>query len=171
MWPRHTCDFSFLRAYVSKDGLGAEFNAENVPYKPKAVIKISLDGAKDGDFTFIMGFPGRTFRNHTLAELEFDRDGLVRRVEQFQELIAFFEKAGQGHRDVEIKYAGLVKGLYNSLKNMQGKIEGLDKFDIIAKKRAAEADFLAWAGQDASRQKAYGDILQRIDVYMGRLTE
>ncbi|OGD21935.1 MAG: hypothetical protein A2W03_11190 [Candidatus Aminicenantes bacterium RBG_16_63_16] len=169
MWPRHTCDFSFLRAYVSKDGLGTEFSAENVPYKPKSVIKISLDGVKDGDFTFIMGYPGRTFRNYTLAELKFDRDGLVQRVGQFKELIAFLEKAGQGKRDVEIKYAGLVKGLYNALKNMQGKIEGLEKFDIIAKKKAAEADFLAWSGQDAARQKRYGDILSRIDAYMARI--
>jgi hypothetical protein len=171
MWPRHTCDFSFLRAYVSKDGLGAEFSPANVPYKPKSVVKISLDGVKDGDFTFIMGYPGRTYRNNTLAEVKFDRDGLVRRVEQFKEMIAFFEKAGQGKRDVEIKYAGLVKGLYNSLKNMQGKIEGMDKIDLFGKKAAVEADFLAWAGQDPARQKRYGDILGRIDADMDKLAE
>lgn len=95
MWPRHTCDFSFLRANVTKDGLSAEFSPENVLYPPKSVIKISLDGVKDGDFTFIMGYPGRTFRNATLAEVRFDRGSLARRVEQFKELIAFFEKAGK----------------------------------------------------------------------------
>jgi Peptidase S46 len=171
MWPRHTCDFSFLRAYVSKDGLGAEFSPDNVPYKPKSVIRISLDGVKDGDFTFIMGYPGRTYRNNTLAEVKFDRDGLVQRVEQFKEFIAFFEKAGQGKRDVEIKYAGLVKGLYNSLKNMQGKIEGMDKIDLFGKKKAAEDDFIAWAGRDPARQKRYGDIVSRIDSYMARLAD
>jgi len=171
MWPRHTCDFSFLRAYVSKAGLGAEFSPDNIPYKPKSIIKISLDGVKDGDFTFIMGYPGRTYRNNTLAEVKFDRDGLVQRVEQFKELIAFFERAGQGKRDVEIKYAGLVKGLYNSLKNMQGKIEGMDKIDLFGKKKAAETDFLAWAGRDPATQKRYGDILIRMDAYMGRLAD
>jgi hypothetical protein len=171
MWPRHTCDFSFLRAYVSKDGLGAEFSPANVPYKPKSVVKISLDGVKDGDFTFVMGYPGRTYRNNTLAEVTFDRDGLVRRVEEFKEMVAFFEKAGQGKRDVEIKYAGLVKGLYNSLKNMQGKIEGMDKIDLFGKKAAVEANFLAWAGQDPARQKRYGDISSRIDAYMARLAD
>ncbi len=171
MWPRHTCDFSFLRAYVSGDGLGAEFSPANVPYKPKSVVKISLDGLKDGDFTFIMGYPGRTYRNNTLAEVEFDRDGLVRRVEQFKAMIAFFEKAGQGKRDVEIKYAGLVKGLYNSLKNMQGKIEGMDKIDLFGKKAAVEADFLAWAGQDPARQNRYDDIIGRLDAYMDKLAE
>ncbi len=171
MWPRHTCDFSFLRAYVSKDGLGSEYSADNVPYHPQAVVRISLDGLKDGDFTFIMGYPGRTYRNYALSEVKFDRDGLVRRVEQFKELIAFFENAGQGRRDVEIKYASLVKGLYNSLKNMQGKIEGMDKVDLFGKKKAAEEDFLAWVNQDAARQKRCGDILSRLDAYMSKFSD
>ena len=171
MWPRHTCDFSFLRAYVSKDGLGAEFSPDNVPYKPRSVIKLSLDGVKDGDFTFVMGYPGRTYRNYTLAEVKFDRDALVRRVDQFKEMIAFFEKAGQGKRDVEIKYASLVKGLYNSLKNMQGKIEGMEKIDLFGKKEAVERDFLGWVNQDPARQKRYADSLGRIDAYMARLAE
>lgn len=171
MWPRHTCDFSFLRAYVSKAGLGAEFSPENVPYKPKSIVKISLDGLKDGDFTFVMGYPARTSRNYTLSEVKFDKEGLGRRIAQFKEIIAFFEKAGQGKRDVEIKYAGLVKGLYNSLKNMQGKLEGMDKIDLFGKKKSYEEDFLAWAAQDPARQKRYGDILNRIDVYMGKLGE
>jgi hypothetical protein len=169
MWPRHTCDFSFLRAYVSKDGLGAEFSPENLPYKPKSIVKISLEGLKDGDFTFVMGYPGRTSRNYTLSEVKFDKEGLGRRIAQFKEIIDFFEKAGQGKRDVEIKYAGLVKGLYNSLKNMQGKLEGMDKIDLFGKKKSYEEDFLAWAAQDPARQKRYGDILSRIDLYMSKL--
>jgi hypothetical protein len=171
MWPRHTCDFSFLRAYVSKDGLGAEFSPANVPFQPKSVLKISLDGVRDGDFTFVMGYPGRTFRNYTLSELRFDKEGLGRRLDQFKEIIAFFEKAGQGRRDVEIKYAGLVKGLYNSLKNMQGKLEGMDKIDVFGKKKSNEENFLAWVAQDAGRQKRYGDSLSRVDAYMGKFGE
>jgi hypothetical protein len=171
MWPRHTCDFSFLRAYVSKDGLGTEYSPDNVPYTPKSIVKISLEGVKDGDFTFVMGYPGRTYRNYTLSEVKLDRETLGRRIAQFKEITAFFEKAGQGHRDVEIKYAGLVKGLYNSLKNMQGKLEGMDKIDLFGKKKSYEENFLAWVAQDQARQKRYGDILSRIDGYMAKLSE
>jgi len=171
MWPRHTCDFSFLRAYVAKDGSGADHSPENVPYKPKSFLKISLDGVKEGDFTFVMGYPGRTFRNYTLSELEFDRETLRRRLGQFKDIIAFYEKAGQGNRDVEIRYASLVKGLYNSLKNMQGKLEGMDKFDLFGKKKAGEQVFRVWVDQDPIRHKLYGEVLEQVGSFMPRYAD
>ncbi|MFN5705931.1 MAG: S46 family peptidase, partial [bacterium] len=60
VWPRHTGDFSFLRAYVAKDGSAATYSKENVPYKPKKFLKVNPNGANDGDFVFILGYPGRT---------------------------------------------------------------------------------------------------------------
>jgi hypothetical protein len=171
MWPRHTCDFSFLRAYVSKDGVGADYSPENVPYQPKSVLKISLNGVKEGDFTFVMGYPGRTFRNYTLSEVKFERDALVRRGEQYKDLATFLERAGQGNRDVEIKYASRLKGLYNSLKNYQAKLEDMDKIDLFGRKAAAEKEFLDWAAQDPARLNRYGDILARVDEFMKKYAE
>jgi len=166
MWPRHTCDFSFLRAYVDKDGNGVDYSAGNIPYHPKSFLRISREGVKEGDFTFVMGYPGRTSRNLTSSELEFDRESLRRRLEDFKDIIAFYEKAGQGNRDVEIKYASLVKGLYNSVKNMQGKLEGMDKIDLMGRKKAGEREFKEWVGLDPTRRMPYADILDRIDVFM-----
>ena len=171
MWPRHTCDFSFLRAYVSPDGRGVDHNQENVPYRPKSIMKISLEGVRPGDFTFVMGYPGRTYRNYTLSEVEFDREVLERRIGQFQDIIAFFEEASRANRDVEIKYAGLVKGLNNALKNYQGKIEGMDKISLDSKKEESEKAFLEWVSENPDRQKAYGDILGRVDAFMKRFAE
>ncbi|MFW6140618.1 MAG: S46 family peptidase, partial [Acidobacteriota bacterium] len=57
MWPRHTCDFAFLRAYVSPDNEGVDFSEDNVPYQPKSVIKISTQGFDKGEFSFVMGYP------------------------------------------------------------------------------------------------------------------
>ena len=34
MWPRHTGDFSMFRVYMTADGKPAEYNTDNVPYKP-----------------------------------------------------------------------------------------------------------------------------------------
>jgi len=56
MWPRHTCDFSFLRAYVSEENVGTDYSPDNVPYQPKSIIKISLNGVAPDDFTFVMGY-------------------------------------------------------------------------------------------------------------------
>jgi hypothetical protein len=171
MWPRHTCDFSFLRAYVSKEEIGADYSRDNVPYNPKTFLKISLEGVKDGDFTFVMGYPGRTFRNYTLSEVRFDKESLSRRMDQFKDIIAFYEDAAKGNREIEIKYAGRLKGLYNSLKNYQGKIEGMDKVSLFTKKEAYEKDFMAWVSQSPERHKKYSDILTQINNFMEKYTE
>ena len=171
MWPRHTCDFSFLRAYVSKEGMGVDHSPENIPYRPKSVMKISLEGVKPGDFTFVMGYPGRTYRNYTLSEVNFDREVLEQRIGQFKDIIAFFEKAGQGNREIEIKYAGLVRGLNNALKNYQGKIEGMDKISLAAKKENSEKAFLEWVSENPDRQQSYGEIIDRVDAFMKRFSE
>ncbi|UCC41132.1 MAG: S46 family peptidase [Candidatus Aminicenantes bacterium] len=168
MWPRHTCDFTFLRAYVSKDNVGVDHSLENVPYKPKSIIKISTEGFKEGDFSFVMGYPGRTYRNYTLSELQFDIENLKKRMEEFKDIIAFFETAGKDKRDIQIKYASILNGLNNGLKNYQGKIEGMRKISLVEKKKVMEKDFLGWVDQDSERKKKYGDILKKIETFMKR---
>jgi hypothetical protein len=171
MWPRHTCDFSFLRAYVSKNNEGTGFSPENVPYKPKSVLKISLDGFKEGDFSFVMGYPGRTYRNYTLSELEFDMENMENRMELYQDIIAFLEKAGEQSRDIQIKYASKIRGLNNSLKNYQGKIEGMQRIGLIEIKKRAEKEFLEWVNLRPERQKKFASVLNDIDTFMSRYAQ
>ena len=166
MWPRHTCDFSFLRAYVSTDGLGVDYNAANVPYRPKSVMKISLDGIKPEDFTFVMGYPGVTYRNYTLAELQADMTAMAKRIKDIQDTIAFFENAGKNNKEVEIRYAGRVKGMYNGMKNFQGKLEGMEKYGLIEKKKAQEKAFLDWVSEDPARQKKYGRVVDDLAQFI-----
>ena len=168
MWPRHTCDFSFLRAYVAKDGTGAEFSPENIPYKPRSVLKISLEGFKPGDFTFVMGYPGRTSRNATLIELRSEMVSMAKRIKDMMDTVAFFEKAGKSDKEVEIRYAGRVKGTSNGLKNFQGKLEGMQKIDLVGKKAAQEEEFLSWVAVDPLRQTRYGKVLDDIAAFVGR---
>lgn len=168
MWPRHTCDFSFLRAYVAPDGTAADFSPSNVPYKPKVWLKPSLDGYKEGDFTFVMGYPGRTYRNYALGELKADMDAMGQRIKDTQDLIAFYEAAGQADKEVEIRYASRVKGLYNGLKNTQGKLEGLQKFDLISRKAEQEKVLLDWIASDPARQAKYGKVAEDLNAYLVR---
>jgi hypothetical protein len=171
MWPRHTCDFAFLRAYVSEDDLGVDFSQDNVPYKPKSILKISIDGFKEGDFTFVMGYPGRTYRNYTLSELKFDMETMLQRIEIYKDTIAFFEKAGEESREIQIKYARLITGLNNSLKNYQGKIEGMGKTSIVDRKKSQEKNFLEWVNEDRERHKEYGEILGKVENFMEKYSE
>lgn len=168
MWPRHTCDFSFLRAYVSKDGVGVDYSPENVPYKPRVWLKLSTEGVTEGDFTFVMGYPGRTYRNNLAVEIEYDFNAMVKRMAEFQDIINFIESASKGDKETEIRYASMLKGLYNSLKNMQGKVEGMKKVDLIARKKEQEKELLAWINASPDRQKKYGQVLDQMAEYMKR---
>ena len=62
MWPRHTCDFSMFRVYMSPDGKPADYSDKNIPYVPKHSLPVSIAGVNEGDFTMILGYPGRTNR-------------------------------------------------------------------------------------------------------------
>lgn len=168
MWPRHTCDFAFLRAYVSKDNVGTDYSPDNVPYKPKSILKISLEGFEEGDFSFVMGFPGRTYRNYTLSELEYDMEYMKKRITLYRNIISFFEKAGENDRDIQIKYARVTRGLNNSLKNYQGKIEGMKKIALEEMKKEQEKRFLGWVNQNPERQKKYAEILPDMEAFMNK---
>jgi len=142
MWPRHTGDFSFLRAYVSKDNVGTGFSKDNIPYVPKSFFKLSLKGLEEGDFTFVMGYPGRTYRNMTYSEIKESKENLEKRISLFKDAIDFMVKAGEGNEGITIKYAGMVKGLNNALKNYQGKLEGFEKINLLSKKKQQEQELL-----------------------------
>ncbi|MCP5105156.1 MAG: S46 family peptidase [bacterium] len=166
MWPRHTGDFTYLRAYVSKNNEGAEYSPENVPYEPKVFLKVSKTGVKEGDFTFVMGYPGRTYRNFTLSELQGNIDTMKARRRMFLDMIRFFEDADKGNRAIQIKYAALIKGMNNALKNYQGKFEGMEKVSLADKKKAAEKKFTQWLSQNPEKEKKYGTILKQLDDFM-----
>lgn len=72
MWPRHTGDFGFYRAYVGRDGASRPFTQDNVPYRPKSWLKVAREGLKDGDFVMVAGFLGTTNRLRTAEEVRFN---------------------------------------------------------------------------------------------------
>ena len=166
MWPRHTCDFTFLRAYVSKDGLGEAYSEDNVPYNPKSVMKISLDGLKEGDFNFVMGYPGRTYRNYTLTELVNSMEDLKTRHKEYAANIRFFDKEGEQDKDVEIKYAGTVKSLNNALKNYEGKLEGMEKINLQGMKKKNQDKIVEWIESNPVNKEKYGSALADINKFL-----
>jgi hypothetical protein len=171
MWPRHTCDFAFLRAYVSPDNEGVDFSEDNVPYQPKSVIKISTKGFDEGSFSFVMGYPGRTYRNYTLEELEFNIENMKERMEMYKDIIAFFEEAGKDDREIQIKYASLIKGLNNGLKNYQGKLEGIKRIDLLEIKEKQQKAFLEWVEKKPELEEQYGDAIKNISQFMEKYAD
>ena len=145
MWPRHTGDYSFLRAYVGKDGKPAAYSEDNVPYQPKHYLRIASQPLEAGDFVMVAGYPGRTSR-YALAS-EFDQTAqwaypMV--VKHYGNLIGLVEAAGAKDEDIEVKYASTVKGWHNVVKNYDGQLTGFKRIDASQRKHAEEDAVLAW---------------------------
>ncbi|HEY7810488.1 MAG TPA: S46 family peptidase [Allosphingosinicella sp.] len=156
MWPRHTGDFGFYRAYVAPDGTSAPYSAANVPYRPKSWLKIAKEGVKENDFVMVAGFPGTTSRLVTAAEAKFNFDTMTP-VQQtlLNEYSAAIEKATAGDPDATIKYASIIKGADNYKKKYLGEMAGADRIGIGARKDATEAEYRAWIAADPKRAKMY----------------
>ncbi len=169
MWPRHTCDFTFLRAYVSHDNIGVEYDRNNVPYKPASVLKISLNGLKEGDFTFVMGYPAKTYRNYSTAELENDILDMQESLLLRKDIIGFLEQAGSVSKEVEIRYANKLRSLNNGLKNYQAKLEGFRNNNVIAKKINSESVLQEWVQDDAFRLQKFGSVLEDLKEITSRV--
>lgn len=131
-WPRHNGDFSLVRAYVGKDGKPATYNKDNVPYKPKNTLKINPNGTKEGDFVFIMGYPGRTFRHESGAYLQYQQEIQLPVIQKFyKQYIDWMKEFSEGDVNKRLAFAGTIQGMENTEKNYRGKIQGLRRTDVV----------------------------------------
>ncbi|MXP10035.1 S46 family peptidase [Pseudoblastomonas halimionae] len=152
MWPRHTGDFSFYRAYVAPDGSSAEYSEENVPYEAEHYLKVSKSGLDNGDFVMVAGYPGSTSRYAMLAEVE---NTFGWNYPTFQALltdwIGTIETAAPEGSDARVKYEARLAGLNNYEKNLRGQIEGARRVGLIERRRAREAALADWIAADPAR--------------------
>jgi hypothetical protein len=163
MWPRHTGDFSFLRAYVGKDGRPAEYSRENVPYRPLHYFPIARKNLSPGDFTMILGFPGTTKRWFSAAEVGNEiQTNYPERIALLEQYITLLEKASAAQESLKIKSAATMKGLYNSIKNYRGMLEGLQKNAVYQLKLETEKKLAAFIASRPELRKKYGRLLADI---------
>ena len=145
MWPRHTGDWSYLRAYVGKDGKPADFSKDNVPYHPAHILKVSTESVNPGDFVLVAGYPGRTFRYRTAAEVgeHAELHRIRRPIKYATDLNNILRELGKNNKAVEIANASRIKGNDNVLKNYTGTLTGFNNFHIVAQRQKREADLAA----------------------------
>ena len=162
MWPRHTCDFSMFRVYAGPDNEPADYSENNVPYRPKKALGISLKGYQDGDFAMIMGYPGRTQRFQTAAQLKqmiaTQRIAIDARTVR-QDVMW---EARMADPAVNLQYASKYASSSNGWKKWQGEELAFQKLNIIGREEQKEADFNAWASAKKKRKEAYGNAIQTI---------
>lgn len=164
VWPRHTGDFSFMRAYVAPDGSSRAYDKNNVPYKPKKFLKINPNGVNENDFVFILGYPGRTFRNYPAQYLNYQEKYLLPYVSDLYDfVIKTIEDVSANNEAMQLKYASYIKGLANTMKNYKGKIKGMKKLSLTKKKSDEDLLIKDYVLKNSDLKNKYGEIFNDID--------
>lgn len=156
-FPRQAGDFSFLRAYVGKDGRPADPSPDNVPYKSKDFLVVSAEGLKNGDPILLAGYPGRTSRYKLPSEIRFAREvDYPAKVATITADLSVIAAATMGNPSYDVRYASVAKSLNNVLKKTQGLLDGFARKDIAAIKDVQDAEFRNWYKQNMNRPDVGG---------------
>ncbi len=171
VWPRHTGDFSFVRAYAGPDGKPADYAPGNVPFHPTRFLKVNPKGVEEDDFVFILGSPGRTYRHQTSFYMAYEenlRMPFVADLNQWQ--IKTMEELGRGDRATALKFDARIKGLANTMKNYRGKLVGMRRLGLVATKRGEEAALQKYIDADPQRKATYGSVLEQTGRVYAEMT-
>lgn len=165
MWPRHTGDFSLLRVYANKDNKAtAAYSEDNIPYKPKKFLPISLNGVKEGDYAMVMGYPGSTDRYLTSDQIQFALDQTNGdRYHLMDQKLKIWKKYMDKNDTIRIGLASDYASLANYWKYIEGQTTMLKRYDIAGVKRKEEAAFKNWA-MDKSEYKSVLDEISKLHV-------
>ena len=163
VWPRHTGDFALFRVYADKNNRPAAYSKDNVPYKPKHYFPISLKGVKEGDFTMVLGYPGRTQEYlpaiavaqmvDVINPMKIGiRDVILKTQDSFM----------RNDPEIKIKYASKYASIANYWKKWIGEAQGLKKSGAVAIKQKQEEEFKKDI-ESHSRKAEYGTVLPEME--------
>lgn len=170
-WPRHTGDFSVFRVYTDQDGNPAEYSEDNIPMNPNHHLPINIGGIKAGDFSMILGYPGRTNRwmpaEGVQQNVSFAYPAWVEGSRLGMDVM---KKHMDNNDKVRLDYASTYAGVANYWKNRQGMIDALNEHQTAATKRENEKEFNAWANRPENKAK-YGHVIRDINTYYAATNE
>ncbi|MEJ5996095.1 S46 family peptidase [Pedobacter sp. Du54] len=164
VWPRHTGDYSFMRAYVAKDGSPAKYSKDNVPYTPKKFLTVNPNGTNEEDFVFILGYPGKTFRHRPAAFINYQEKYLLPYTSDLYDFQnTTMESIGKRDKATTLKLATRIKKNANVMKNYRGKLTGLKGIDLVNQKRNEDNALAQFINNNIDIKEKYGDLMVDID--------
>ncbi|MBP1166403.1 hypothetical protein JOE44_003287 [Chryseobacterium sp. PvR013] len=169
-WPRHTADFTVFRVYADAAGNPAEYSPSNTPLKPKHFLPVSLKGIKPGDFSMILGYPGRTNRYLTSYGIQ----QMVTKdypawVEASKLAMDVMKKYMDKDKATQLNYASQYASVANYWKNRQGTIDAVEKNGTISDKQKIEETYNKWAAMPGNDQ--YNGVLEDIGTYYKQVSD
>ena len=163
MWPRHTCDFSMFRVYTDRDGNPASYSKDNIPLRPKKFLSISLKGMEEGDFAMVMGYPARTQRFQTAAQLEQMMEVQDVRIAARTARQDVMWQGMRSNDTISLQYANKYASSANGWKKWRGMKESFADLDVIGRQRQKEADFMEWVNAKPKRAAKYATAISDIE--------
>jgi len=159
VWPRYTADFSIFRIYADKNNRPAKYSKDNVPYTPKHFLPVSLDGVTEGDFTMVMGYPGKTNEYLPAVAIQQIANELnPAKIEIRDKALKVADGFMRKDNAIKIQYASKYAKIANYWKKWIGETQGIKKSNAIAIKQEAEKKFQANVIK-AGKEKEYGTLL------------
>jgi len=165
-WPRHTGDYTFLRAYVGPDGRPADPADHNIPYRPTTWLTISSEGYQENDFCMVIGYPGSTGRYLCASDIDYRQNSYYPwRIHMMSDYIELLEKVAAADSHAAIQVASLVSSLNNSLKNSRGQLDGLLRTRLSAEKQAMESAWLQKYGPKSPQAKLLQELNEQYQEF------
>lgn len=171
VWPRHTGDFSLFRIYADKDNKPADYSPDNVPFKPRHFLPISLKGVSENDFAMVFGFPGRTQEYLPSSAVEMiQKVSNPIKIKAREKRLAVWREEMNKSTAVRIQYASKHAGVANAYKKWTGEVAGLERIDGVGVKQAQEKIFLDRITKNPEWNKKYGSLLSDFSISYIRIT-
>ena len=162
-WPQHKCDFAMYRIYTAPDGSPARYSEDNIPLKPETHLTVSLAGYRPGDFTMVIGYPGRTNRYSSSAEVNFEERvtlPITNRIRGDQ--MEIVNRWMNSDPSIRLKYSDYYFGLSNVQEMNCGKEKNIRRFGVVQSKAAQEKELQAWIDADPERKARWGEVIPQL---------
>lgn len=159
-WPQHKGDFALYRVYTAPDGKPAAYSPENVPLVPRKVLEVSTSGVGNGDFTMVIGFPGRTNRyssSYGVEERQQIKNPIV--VANRQERMEILRRNMERDPMVRMDYSDSFFNLSNYADYAKWESRCLRRFDVAGLRSSEESRMARWIASDTAVAASYGTVL------------
>ncbi|HRU60267.1 MAG TPA: S46 family peptidase [Bacteroidia bacterium] len=170
VWPRHTGDFAVFRIYAGKDNQPAPFAADNVPYRPKRWFTIQTNGVQEGDFTMVVGFPGKTnaYLPYSALRTVYDQTN-PNRIALRQARLSAWDAAMSANDTVRLQYAAKNRTLANAYKKWKGELIGMRRNETLSRVQREERDFRQWLAGNKHLPASYRQCLDELNLAYAEL--
>ena len=165
-WPRHTGDFSVFRVYADSENKAAPYSVNNKPYTPKKSLPISIKGIKNGDFSMVYGYPGRTDRYLTSYGVKLATEKTNPTIVKLRDIrLKAWKEEMDKSLDTRLKLSSQYANIANYWKYFIGQTEQLKRLKINEEKQKQEEDFTKWAASSPLNVNLIGAYKNAYAIY------